>query len=66
MPDYRLYTIGKLGHFESSSEIAAENDGAAIAVVTKANLAVRKELWCGSRLVCEWLVADADRTDKSL
>ena len=60
MPDYRLYSIGIRGHFESALELVAENDAAAIAKASKAMAAARKELWCGARLVCEWLEAEAE------
>ena len=55
---YRLYLLGIAGHVEKVHEIEASDDAAAVvAAATKGKHADRMELWCGSRLVEEWLTS---------
>jgi hypothetical protein len=53
MPDYRLYCLGDDGRFRKAHEIAASDDGEAVAKARAMKFQVRCELWERERLVAE-------------
>ena len=51
MIEYRAYVIGSDGHIVSATELACENDEAAIAKVKTFLLNRTIEIWSGTRFV---------------
>jgi hypothetical protein len=54
MSDYRLYSCRPDGHFSQRFDFEASDDAAAVTAAGAFLTAVRGELWCGARKICEF------------
>ena len=54
MREFKLYIVGAGGAVEAVEELIAPNDHAAVVASSAKHAGLRRELWCGPRLLASW------------